>query len=273
MTKKSFTSATIGKVLVIPMLALVALTFNSCTKKECASPTQPASTATTDNSLRLRNVVGKALRDFATAQAGGSSQQAGSGSGSNSFSNPATNYTTYSTPSGTVYSWSDPTTGTSFKLTESSGSGLGQLSYNGKSFDYNYVLSIKASSTDQTWSGFLSGRDLRGAVAIDGELTDATFSLKNLAIFLVGTNGGTGSYKFIKFNSSSVSGENAVGELLDFSAAATPTLAAMNSAKFYITSDGHINVSETSFEMASDAKVKEVTTNTEYSIAGTISTE
>ncbi|HEY0029759.1 MAG TPA: hypothetical protein VGC65_03285 [Bacteroidia bacterium] len=251
--------------------AVAVLCLSSCTKENLGRPAAKASLSPSEKSAKMKASVAKVLRDFAVSSAAGSSSSVGSGGGSSTYSNPAMSYTTYSTPSANVYVWSDPTTGTTFTLTESTtGGGLGQLAYNGKSFDYNYVLSIKASEEDPNWSGFMNGRDLRGAVAIDGELVDADFNLKNLAIFLVATTGGSGTYSFIDWSSTSIGSGDGIGELLDFSDVASPTLAAMDDAKFYITSNGHVTVAETSIEMGSDAKVTDVATNVEYSINGSL---
>ncbi len=248
--------------------SLLLIGVGAC-KKEQLSKAQPTATQT-EKSKKLKANISKALRDFASASAGGSSTSTSSGGGS-TYSNPAMNYTTYSTSSANVYVWSDPTSGTVFTLTESTtGGGLGQLAYNGKSFDYNYVLSIKASGGDPNWSGFMNGRDLRGAVAIDGELDGADFTLNNLAIFLIATTGGSGTYNFIDWSSTTVSGGDGIGELLDFSDVASPTLAAMNDAKFYITSSGSVAVTDNSIEMGSDAKVKDLVTTVEYSINGSL---
>ncbi|MBL0328676.1 MAG: hypothetical protein IPP64_04500 [Bacteroidetes bacterium] len=260
----------ISKVFFAGALAFTIL-ISSCKKEQMGISTKKSTSSQTEKTKRLNANVEKALRNFAEASAGGSSVSSTSGAGGSTFSNPAMNYTTYSTPTANVYVWSDPTSGTVFTLTESTtGGGLGQLAYNGKSFDYNFVLSIKASSNDPNWSGFLSGRDLRGAVAIDGELEGADFNIKNLAIFLVATTGGSGTYSFIDWNATTLSGGDGIGELLDFSALPTPTLASMNDAKFYITSNGHVIVAENSIEMASDAKVTDIATNVEYSINGAL---
>ena len=261
MTKISLTLKAAGKAFILPAFAVVALTIGSCNKKESMGKAPSASSV--NKSHELSNVVAEALHDIAVAK---------SDAGRTDFSNPAYNYSTYSTPSATVYKWSDPTTGTEFKLSSSSGGGggLGQLAYNGKSFDYNYVLSIKASSKDPDWDGFMNGRDLRGVVAIDGELTDSDFTLKNLAIFLVVTTGSGGTYKFIDWDSANLGNGDGIGEVLDFSAVPTPNLASVNDAKFFITSGGHIIVSDSEFAMGSDAKVKDVDTQSEYKIEGSI---
>jgi hypothetical protein len=262
--------STVSKTLFLGAAIVISIT-SSCKKEKLGRPTSSSSTISTQKSRKLNNTVAKAMRDFASASASGSGSSVSAGGGSSSYSNPALNYTTYSTASANVYVWSDPTTGTTFTLTESTtGGGLGQLAYNGKSFDYNYVLSIKASSGDPSWSGFMDGRDLRGAVAIDGEITGSDFTLKNLAIFLVATTGGTGTYSFIDWGSAAVTSGDGIGELLDFSDVVTPDLASINDAKFYITSNGHVTVAETSMEMGTDAKVTDIATNVEYAIDGSL---
>jgi len=253
------------KLLLISALGFIALSIGSCSKKENLGVPVSSSTNSKTKSKELGSTVAKALKDYASARNGGS------GNATRDFSNPALNYTTYSTPSANVYKWSDPSTGTVFTFSESTGgSGLGQLAYNGKSFDYNYVLAIKTTEGDATWDGFLNGRELRGVVAIDGELMDADFNLKNLAIFLVATKGGSGTYKFLDWDTSSLGDGDGIGELLDFSDVKKPTLDAMNDAKFYVTSKGSVIVSDNSFEMGSDAKVKDVDTKVSYSINGSI---
>ncbi|MDQ3046717.1 MAG: hypothetical protein M3R27_04145, partial [Bacteroidota bacterium] len=187
-------------------------------------------------------------------------------------STPSGTVTTYSTPSANVWGWSDPTTGTTFTFSESTGgSGFGQLETNGKSFDFNYILSIKSDGGDPTWDGFFDGRDLRGVVAIDGELTDTDFELNSIAFFFVATTGGTGTYEFIDFSASSVGAADGLGEIIDLSAEEGATLSGIGSlGTIYVTSGGHINVSDSDFTMASDAKVLNVTTNVEHSLEGSI---
>lgn len=274
MKNKLFKSKTIGKLLFVPVLAFIAVSTNSC-KKDCGVGTSaPSVSYDASKSSELNAAVAKSLRDFVISGAA-SNQQSGAGSGSNNFSNSSLNVTTYSTPSANVYAWSDPTTGTSFTMSEStsSGGGLGQLSYNGKSFDYNYVLCIKASNEDPTWDGFLGGRDLRGVIAIDGEVTGEDFSLKNLAIFLVDAKAGDGKYDFIDWDSQSFKAGEAIGELLDFSEVENNSLEGMDKAKIYITSNGGVEVSDTEFVLTSNAKIKDVLSGAEYAIDGSISCE
>jgi hypothetical protein len=268
----SSTITLLGRNIFLPAIIIFGLTFSSCKKdnsmgKPIAEPTLDANA----KSLKLKNSTAKVLKDFVITF--NANQQSGSGGGSNNYSNVATNYTTYSTAGGTVYSWSDPTSGTSYTLSQSnssSGGGLGQISYNGHSFDYGYVLSIKASANDPQWTGFFNGRDLRGAIAIDGQLTATDFTLKNIAIFLVMTTGGSGTYKFLDWSSNNIGTGDGIGELLDFSAVTNNTTAGMSAAKAYITSDGHITVSDQSFDLNSDAKVTDVATNAQYSISGSL---
>lgn len=274
MKKFSFNSKAFGKWIILPALAIITFTIDSCKKESGIGSTSPTiSSNTSSKKAKLNGNVSKALRDLVISGAV-SNQQSSSGSGSNSYSNTSIAVTTYSTPSANVYSWSDPTSGASYTLSESTGGGgLGQLAYNGKSFDYNYVLCIKASVGDATWDGFFNGRDLRGVVAIDGEIMDTDFSLKNLAIFLVSTTGGEGTYDFIDWDSQTFTGGDAIGELLDFSDVTNNTLAGMDQAKFYITSNGSIDVTETSFTMSSNAKVTDMMSGAEYPIDGSISCE
>src|SRR6476646_8937034 len=149
MKKQSLISKITAGVLILPAVAAV-FSLGSCQKKEELGKPAPSSSAVqNEKSVKMRSSVARVLRDFAAASSGGSAETTTSGSGSSTYSNPAMNYTTYTTSGGTVYAWSDPTTGTTFTLAESSGgSGFKQLSYNSKSFNYNYVLSIKASEND-----------------------------------------------------------------------------------------------------------------------------
>jgi hypothetical protein len=268
MKRFQLTSSTLGKYFVLPAFAFFTLTFSSCKKDEKFSATPSAvSTESANKSQKLRTSVSTALTSFVNKR------------NHKDFSDPAYNYSTYSTPTANVYVWSDPTTGTSFTLSESTGGGggLGQLAYNNKSFDYNYVLTIKAHSTDPNWSGFLSGRDLIGAVAIatDGAITDPGFTLKNFAIFLVATAGGSGTYKFNDFSSTSISNTFAVGEIIDLSGVQGGAGLAnfANDGKVYYTTDGHIIVSSSDLTMDSDAKVMDVVTSNKYAISGSLMLE
>lgn len=263
MKKNLLSSKSLTRLLLLPVLAIVMMTVHSC-KKENLSPNRTVNPQSVDKSTRMKDAVVKALSAFEKgkpAVAGGSQRDFSSGA----------SYTTYSTPSTNVYQWSDVTSGTVFTLTESTGgNGLGQLSYSGKSFMYNYVLSIKASGNDPNWNGFFNGRDLRGVVAIDGDFADGAFTLKNLAIFFVATNGGTGTYKFIDFSANTFTMNDALGEILDLSEGDAANLANVGAAKVYITSGGHISVSESSFDMESDAKIMDLNTSVETSVDGSI---
>jgi len=261
---------------ILLVTGVIVITFSSsCTKQDIGAPTSANNSSEIERGKKLKKAVTKVLRDFTEANANGSNVSVGAGGGSNTFSNPATNVTTYSTPNANVYQWSDPTTGTVFTFSESTGgSGFGQLGINNKSFDYNYILTIKASQNDPTWEGFFDGRDLRGVVAIDGELTDTDFELNSIAFFFVATDGGTGTYEFIDFGSNNVSNSDAIGELIDLSSLQGATLSNLaDDGKIYISSGGRIIVSESAFEMASDAKMMDVMTQVEYTIEGSIMTE
>ena len=204
MKKKSLISKTFAAWLILPALTALVLTFSSCQKNDSANGILPSSVSaeSKEQGERMRASVAKELSAFANRN---------SSNRTSDFTDPAYNYTTYSTPSTNVYQWSNPTTGTVFTLTESTGGsgsgGLGQLAYDNKSFDYNYVFTIKASSSDPIWSGFLNGRDLLGVVAIDakGDIATGNFTLRNFAIFLVATSGGAGTYEFYDFSSTNVS--------------------------------------------------------------------
>jgi len=257
---------------MIVSFVIFAFSTTSCKKEVGGKPVTPFSSAALNKSKAVRTRVQSLLKDLVVTFPAGSTTTT-SCSSTTVFSVSGAGITTYSTSSSTTSSWGDPTTGTTYSFTQSTGGGaggLGQLSYNGKSFDYNYVISIKASNNDPSWSGFMNGRDLRGSVAIDGQLTSTTFTIKNLAIFLVATTGGSGTYKFIDWSSTSVGSGDGIGELLDFSDVVDNTLAGMNNAHFYLTSDGHINVSDSAFEMQSDAKVTDVVTNAQYSLEGSL---
>ena len=268
MKQFSFTLKRSGKAVLLAALFVGAMGLSSC-KKEGMGKMTPSSTPAAEKSMAMRNAVVKVLKDFTASTAGGSSTTT-TGSGTSTWAS-GISVTTYSTPSANVYQWSDPTTGTIFTFSESTGGGggLGQLAYSGKSFDYNYVLSIKASDNDPTWSGFFNGRDLRGVVAIDGELTDTDFTLRNLALFFVATTGGSGSYKFIDFGASTYETSDALGEIVDLSEGPPTALSALGTnGKVYITAGGHVTVSDNSFEMESDAKIMDVTTSVETSLEG-----
>jgi hypothetical protein len=267
-------SKSIGKAIILPALALVMMTVPSC-KKEQLAPSSSTSQNGSARQQRMTSNVARILKDFTESTATGSSTTTGSGGGSSTYTSSGMTYTTYSTPTANVYQWSDPTTGTSYTLTESTGgSGLGQLSFDGKSFDYNYVLSIKAEDEDPNWDGFFDGRDLRGCVAIDGELMDSDFELNSMAFFFVATDGGDGTYEFIDFESTSIGTQSAIGSILDLSELDGATLSGLGEeGNFYYTSDGHIAVSESSFDMQSDAKVKNLETGAEVALEGSIMLE
>lgn len=270
MKKFSLTSKVTGRAIILSVLFAGAMSFHSCKKESMGKPA-PSSTPVTERSMAMRNAVTKVLKDFTTATAGGSSTTT-TGSGSGTWAS-GISVTNYSTPTANVYQWSDPTTGTVFTFSESTGGGgggLGQLAYAGKSFDYNYVLSIKASENDPAWSGFFNGRDLRGVVAIDGELSDTDFTLKNIALFFVATTGGSGSYKFIDFGASTFSTTDGLGEIIDLGDTPVALASLGTNGKVYVTAGGHVTVSDNAFEMESDAKIMEVTTSNEYALEGTI---
>jgi hypothetical protein len=256
---KKFTFS-LAKLALIPAVALMVLSMGACKKEQQLAPSAKTMTGEQKRAKMKENVV-KILKDFSEANANRSS----GGTWSSGIS-----YTTYSTPTANVYVWSDPTTGTTFTFSESTGGGgLGQLSYDGTSVDYNYVLHIKAESEDPAWDGFFNGRDLRGAVAIKGDITDpAAITVENLSIFLVATEGGSGTYKFIDFDDTPGDAD-AIGQIIDLGS--TPgSLASLDGGNIYITSGGHVDVSDASFEMQSDAKVMKLSTSVESTLAGMI---
>lgn len=271
MKQFSFTAKVLSKLAFGAAALALVLSTGSCKKDQQLAPSASAHASTESNrSVQMRSAVTKVLRDFAASTAGGSSVST-SGSGGSGVWASGISYTNYSTPSANVYQWSDPTSGAVFTFSESTGgSGLGQLAYAGKSADFNYVLSIKANAGDPTWSSFFNGRDLRGVVAIDGELTDSDFLLKKIAFFFVATTGGTGTYKFIDFGASTVTAADGLGEIIDLGETATALSTMGTTGKFYITSGGHVNVTDNSFEMQSDAKVMDATTSVDYSLEGAI---
>jgi hypothetical protein len=266
------TSKSISRTILASALAVMMFTV-SCQKEACGPNTQNSSNADiTAKTKRMQDLSKKALRDFTVSLANGSTTTT-NGTGSSTWSS-GISVTTYSTPSSNVYVWSDPSEGVTFTLTESTGgSGIGQLSVNGNSFDYNYVLSIRADGGDATWDGFFNGRDLRGVVAIDGDLNDTDFTLHSIAFFLVGTNGGSGTYEFMDWESSGIGNGDAIGEVIDLSnvTGSGATLSGLGDAgTIYFTSGGHIAVSDNSFDMTSDSKVKDIATGVEHSIEGSI---
>ena len=135
-----------GRKILIPVLAFAVFSISSCKKEECGRPQSAATTMDAKaKDAKLRASTAKALKDFVIIFNSSNSQS--NGSGSNNWSNVTLNGTSYTTPNTNVYQWTDPGTGTTFTMSQSisGGAGLGQLSYNGHSFDYNWVLSIKAS--------------------------------------------------------------------------------------------------------------------------------
>lgn len=279
MKRFSLTSKMLGKILVPFAVVVVAVTIGSCSKKEnLGIGHNESSTGVSQKTAIMHREVDRILRGFVTAQAGGSSQQSFAGSGSSVYSNVTMTTTTHSEPNRITTTWSEPSNPGivyTFSDASSSGGGLGQLSYNGKSFDYNYVLSIKVSSTDGSeWASIAgSGQELRAIIAIQGELEAESFTVVNLAIFLAIGTAGEGSFELNYFDDG-ISGDGfAIGSLADFSDLATPTMANWQDAKLYYTSAGHVNVTATSFEMGSDAKVKDVETGSEYTIDGALMSE
>lgn len=276
MKQLSFIPKAFWKIAVVPGLLSMLLVLGACEKQKLGIA--PRESAEQQTRAQMRHSIQRILRGFVTAQAGGSSQQAISVGGGNIFSDVTMTKTTYAPPNQrSVYTWSSPSTPTtqySFSESESSGGGLGQLSYAGKSFDYNYVLSIKvaAGSSDPDFSVSANSLALRAIVAIDGDISEDDFTLRNMAIFIVVGTATEGNFELGNYDDGATE-TIAIGELLDFSAVPTPTLGMMDNAKFYYTSGGHMNVSETSFEMGSDAKVKDIDTGTEYLIEGSLTAE
>jgi hypothetical protein len=285
----TFNPKTLGKLLIVPALVFITITSDSCKKESGIGATGPTPTVVNNNTSgssdaqaktdQVNTSISKALRDFVISGTI-TNTQSGVGSGSNTYSNVAVNITVTSTPSTNIYAWSDPTNGASFTLTQStssgsggSGGGLGQLSYNGKTLDFNYVLCIEANSKNSTWGGLMGGRDLRGLIAIQGQVADTSFSIKNMAAFFVNAKGGDGKYDFVSWNSSSIKSGDAIGEILDFSAVATPTMASFSLAKILFTSNGSIEVKDKTFTLSSNAKVTDLLSSTEYDISGSISCE
>jgi hypothetical protein len=276
MKQFSFLSNTLGRLLFIPALLMIVLTVDSCQKDKKLSIAQPDFTMST-RSAQIQQSLDKVLRGFVTSQAGGSSQQSFAGGGSGIFSNVTMSKTTFPPPSQrSVYTWSDPATPTTlytFTVNENSAGGLGQLSYNGKSFDYNFALSINiaAGSTDPVWQMTAGANAIHMIVAIDGDMGDTEFTFRNLAFFMAVSSSGEGTFSLGDW-SAGASGTIGIGELLDFSAVPAPATSTAN-AKFYYTSAGHMDVTATTFTMGSDAKVKDVDTGSEYSIDGALMSE
>jgi hypothetical protein len=265
------TSKIISRTILASALAVMMFTV-SCQKEACGPNTQKSPNAdVTAKTKRMQDLSKKALRDFTVSLANGSTTNT-NGSGNTTWSS-GVSVTTYSTPSTNVYVWSDASEGVTFTLTESTGgSGIGQLSVNGSDFDYNYVLSIR-SDGDPTWNSFLNGPDLRGVVAIQGEIDGTDFTLHSIAFFLVGTNGGSGTYEFMDWETTGIGGGTAIGEVIDLTNVTGngATLSGLgNAGTIYYTSGGHIDVSDNSFDMTSDSKVKDIADGTEYSLSGSI---
>ncbi len=268
----------ISRNIILLVLLVIALSISSC-KKEASlgkRATIPALDAKA-KSAKLKESTAKVLKDF-VIHFNNNQTSGSSGSGGN-YSGVSANYTTYTTASSTIYTWSDVSTGTTYTMTQSNTpgvGGLGQLSYNGKNFDYGFVLSIKVTAGDTTssWGSLFGGggNDLRGLVAIDGDLTSTDFTIRNLAFFMVMTSGGSGTYKFIDWYNASIGNSDGFGCLWDFSDVVNNTTSGLNDPNIHIvvTSGGHVTVSDQSFDMNNDAKVMDKDTHIEYSLSGTV---
>ena len=299
MKKIKFNTKNLAKCIAIPVaLFLVSITVDSCKKDNgpcAASPTPTVNTTVSGKSAKLDAAIGKALKDFVInvsininqPNTSGSSSVTITGSGSsfisvigssNTYANVAINVNVYATPNGNVVTWSN-SAGSSFTLSSSfsspsnGGTGFGTITCNGKTFNYNHVLSVRSSLQDTTWSNIFNGHgtDMRGVIAFDGDTTNNDFWFRNMAVFMVDAHSGDGNYNFINWNSSSFKSGDAIGKLLDFSNAANHSIAGIGLATCLFTSAGSVTVDSTSFTLSSDAKVTDILSFTEYPVSGKIS--
>jgi hypothetical protein len=284
MKKNKLNLKAFGKFIAIPVaLILVSITVNSCKKDNDACIATPL--ATTDNtasekSAKVDAAIEKAFKDLVVNVAVATNKTTVSviGTGSNTFSNVAVNVNVYATPSANVVTWSN-SAGSSFTLSSSlstpsnGGTGFGQISCNGKTFNYNYVLCIKSSLQDSVFTGLFNGHgtDMRGVIAFEGDTANSGFFFKNMAAFFVDASAGDGDYDFINWNSSHFTSGNAIGKILDFSGVTNNTIAGIGLATPLFTSSGSVTVDSTSFTLSADAKVTDILSLTEYPVSGKIS--
>jgi hypothetical protein len=298
MKKFKFNTINFGKFIAIPLaLVLVSITLDSCKKDNdhcAATPTPTVNATATEKSAKLDAAIGKALKDFVVNVSVNINQPAGSssssitvtGSGSsfvsvagssNSYSNVAINVNVYTTPNANVVTWSN-SAGSSFTLSSSfsspsnGGTGFGQITCNGKTFNYNHVLCVRSSLKDTTWSNLFSGHgtDMRGVIAFEGDTTYNDFWFKNMAVFMVDAHSGDGNYNFVNWNTSFFKSGDAIGKVLDFTGVTNNSIAGISLATPLFTSAGSVTVDSTSFTISSDAKVTDVLSLTEYPISGKI---
>jgi hypothetical protein len=298
MKKFQFNTKAFGKFIAIPVaLALVSITVDSCKKDNdpcSATPTPTVNATASEKSAKLDAAIGKALKDFVlnvsvninqpNASSSSSVTVTGSGSSfvsvavnSNTYANVAINVNVYTTPNAKVVVWSNAA-GSSFTLSSSfsspsnGGTGFGQITCNGKTFNYNHVLCVRSSLQDTTWSNLFNGHgtDMRGVIAFEGDTTSNDFWFKNMAVFMVDAHSKDGTYNFVNWNTSFFKSGDAIGKVLDFSNVANNSIAGIGLATPLFTSAGSVTVDSTSFTLSSDAKVTDILSLTEYPVSGKI---
>lgn len=283
MKKIKFTSKAFWKLIGIPVaLIMVSITIDSCKKENDTCIATPTKTVDAGKSGQVNDAIGKALRDFIVNVNVTANQTtvSVSGSGSNTFSNVAANVNVFVTPNSRVVSWAN-SSGSSFTLSSSlstpsnGGTGFGQITCNGNTFNYNYVLCVKSSIQDSTWSNLLNGHgtDVRGVIAFEGDTANSNFFFKNMAVFLVDANAGDGNYNFVNWNSTSFTSGDAIGKILDFTGVTNNSISGIGLATPLFTSSGSVTVDSISFTLSADAKVTDILSLTEYPVSGQISCE
>jgi hypothetical protein len=288
-----------GKFIALPVaLFFVSITVDSCKKDNgsfgAATPTTAVNVTASEKSAKLDAAVEKALKDFVinvsvnvnqpNSSVSSSVTVTGTGTNfvsvtgnSNAFANVMVNVNVFTTPTANVVIWSN-SAGSSFTFSSSlstpsnGGTGFGQITLNGKTFNYNHVLCVKSSLKDTTWSNLFNGHgtDMRGVIAFDGDTTNNDFLFRNMAVFLVDARSANGNYNFVNWNTSFFKSGDAIGKILDFSGATNRSIAGISLATPLFTSAGSISVDSTSFTLSSDAKVTNVYSLTEYPVSGKI---
>lgn len=283
MKKIKLNSRSFGKLIAIPFaLIMVSITIDSCKKENDTYIATPERAMDTGKSAQVNDAIGKALRDFIVNVNVTANQTSVSvsGSGSNTFSNVAVNVNVFVTPNARVVSWAN-SAGSSFTLSSSlstpsnGGTGFGQITCNGNTFNYNYVLCVRSSVQDSIWSNLLNGHgtDVRGVIAFEGDTANSNFFFKNMAIFLVDATAGDGTYNFVNWNAASFSIGDAIGKILDFTGVTNNSISGIGLATPLFTSSGSVTVDSVSFTLSSDAKVTDILSLIETPVSGQISCE
>jgi hypothetical protein len=299
MKKFKLNTKVFGKFIAIP-LALVSITVDSCKKDNglcVATPTPTVNATASGKSAKLDAAIGKALKDFVinvsvninqpnasssssvTVTGSGSSFVSVAGSGS-AYANVAINVNVFTTPTANVVIWSN-SAGSSFTFSSSlstpfnGGTGFGQITCNGKTFNYNHVLCVSSSLKDTTWSNLFNGHgtDMRGVIAFEGDTINNDFRFKNMAVFMVDAHSGDGNYNFVNWNTSFFKSGDAIGKVLDFTGVTNNSIAGIGLATPLFTSAGSVTVDSTSFTLSPDAKVTDILSLTEYPVSGKITCE